>query len=112
MIVQERENYIHIPINRTGNIDPTVTQWVFYRTKKGTADEKDFTHEVEASVVFKSSQTVAHVLVEILPNKERKDNKTFYLELIPKSDYQLVYPSIINITILNSHKGIHPSIVL
>lgn len=107
MVVQEKENIIHVPINRTGNIDPAVTQWVAYRTKQGTADEKDFKPIPDNSVEFKSSQIVAHISVYILPNKERKDNRTFYLELIHKSDYQLKHPDIINITILNSHKGIH-----
>ena len=73
-----------------------------------TANGTDF-QEIKPlkSVEFKSVQTVAHGELLILSDNIRESNETLHVELLPRPNYQLKYPSVMTIVILDdSYRGI------
>ena len=113
MFVRERKtNYtIHIPIIREGKTN-IADMYIAYRTKlfaNDTANGTDF-EEIfpESHVDFKSVQTFAFGELVILADNISESNETLHVELLPRSNYRLQYPSsIITIIILDdSYRGI------
>lgn len=109
IVARERKtNYsYHIPISLSRRTDISETE-VFYRTRllpNDTANEKDFQGYPVKSVEFKSVQTIAHGELLIFSDDLIESNETLHVELIPHSHYQLGYPSMITVIILDSYKG-------